>query len=100
MKLSHHGSKGNTSQDLMELIDCRHYLVSSNAANRHQFPNKEALARVVEAAHNRHSELPIHFYFTYSDARLKELFSSQEQETYNLSCHFPEEGTSFITLSY
>lgn len=100
MKIAHHGSKGNTSRDLMELIDCRHYLISTNAANKHQFPHKEALARVVEAAHNRNPGEPVHFYFTYADTILENLFSASEKQTYQIICHFPEEGDSGITFSF
>ena len=100
MKLSHHGSRSNTSRELMELLDCQHYLISTNAGNRHQFPHKEALARVIEATHRRRPEQSIHFYFTYNDSALRDLFSSKERDTYNLICHYPQNGTSSIILSF
>ncbi len=46
VKLSHHGSRGNTSLDLLSRIHCTRWIVSSNGA---QFghPDQECLARVV-----------------------------------------------------
>lgn len=45
-KLSHHCSKGNTSQDLLSLIECSNYLISTNGST-HNHPDKEAVARIL-----------------------------------------------------
>lgn len=46
LKLSHHGSRANTTLDLLKAVQADHYIVSTNGAIfRH--PNDEALARVV-----------------------------------------------------
>jgi hypothetical protein len=45
-KLSHHGSKKNTSGALLELLDCNRYLFSSNG-QRFQHPDRETVARVI-----------------------------------------------------
>ncbi|MCP4185155.1 MAG: hypothetical protein GY761_17900 [Hyphomicrobiales bacterium] len=45
-KLSHHGSKGTLSDELLEKIDCRKFLVSTDGS-RHNHPDREAIARVV-----------------------------------------------------
>nr|VFJ63292.1 MAG: hypothetical protein BECKFW1821B_GA0114236_108111 [Candidatus Kentron sp. FW] len=45
-KMSHHGSARNNSQELLELLDCKRYLISTNG-NRHNHPNAKALARVL-----------------------------------------------------
>lgn len=45
VKLSHHGSKGNTSPDLLSTIDCLTYIVSTDAT-RHGLPNKITFARI------------------------------------------------------
>lgn len=43
LKLSHHGSRANTSPALLEMLDYDHVLISSNG-NQHKHPNPEALA--------------------------------------------------------
>jgi len=46
VKLSHHGSRGNTSADLVRAVDCRNWLVSTNGKIFHH-PDGEAIARVL-----------------------------------------------------
>lgn len=45
-KLPHHGSKSNLSLELLELVECKRYLVSTNG-RYFGHPDEEALARVV-----------------------------------------------------
>lgn len=45
-KLCHHGSRKNTSRALLDQLDCRHYLVSTNG-NRTDHPDPEGIARVL-----------------------------------------------------
>jgi hypothetical protein len=46
LKLSHHGSANATTVDLLALLDCPRYLVSSNG-NIFYHPDREAMARVI-----------------------------------------------------
>jgi hypothetical protein len=45
-KVPHHGSKANISADLLEKLDCRNYLVSTNG-KKFEHPDAEAIARIV-----------------------------------------------------
>jgi beta-lactamase superfamily II metal-dependent hydrolase len=45
-KLPHHGSLANVTRELIESVDCRRYLFSSNGAH-YQHPHREAVARVL-----------------------------------------------------
>jgi hypothetical protein len=47
-KLAHHGSRANTSTELLDLVDCDRYLISTSGA-RFNHPDKECLARVIWA---------------------------------------------------
>lgn len=47
LKVSHHGSAGNLSRELLELIDCPRYLISTNGA-RHGHPDAVAMARILK----------------------------------------------------
>jgi hypothetical protein len=58
-KLSHHGSRGTHSSELMGLIECGRYLVSTDGS-RHEHPHIEALARTIV-----HSTLPVELVFNY-----------------------------------
>jgi hypothetical protein len=46
LKLSHHGSKGNTTPGLMRTIDCQNYLVSTDGSIFHH-PDAEAIECVL-----------------------------------------------------
>jgi len=46
MKVSHHGSKGNTSDTLLDLIDCEKFVILTDGSH-HGLPNKETLARII-----------------------------------------------------
>ena len=46
-KLPHHGSRANVSADLLQELDCKTYLISSNG-QRYSHPNREAIARVLQ----------------------------------------------------
>lgn len=48
-KLPHHGSKHNLSPSLLKLLDCQHFLVSSDGGYFNH-PDPEAIARVVAPA--------------------------------------------------
>ena len=63
VKLSHHGSNANVSTAMLELIDCRRYLVSTNGDN-FGHPDDAALAKIVSAAGG-----PVTFYCNYRSKR-------------------------------
>ena len=46
LKVAHHGSAGNISQRLLDLIDCPRYLISTNG-DRHAHPDPIAIARIL-----------------------------------------------------
>ena len=51
VKVSHHGSKDNTSNELLELIECNKFLISTDG-KQHGHPDKEALARIICSQNN------------------------------------------------
>ena len=59
LKMSHHGSARNNSPELLELLDCPRYLVSTNGS-RHHHPDPEAVARVLDLYENG-----VEFHFNY-----------------------------------
>jgi beta-lactamase superfamily II metal-dependent hydrolase len=71
-KLSHHGSKRNTSPKLLELIRCDKFIVSTNSL-RHGLPNKVTLGRIMAASPQST------ILFNYSGVKEK-VFSPDELE--------------------
>jgi hypothetical protein len=65
VKLSHHGSVGNTSRALIDLLECRRFLVSTNGA-KFGHPNPEAIARCVV---DKRAGTEIHFNYASDETR-------------------------------
>lgn len=74
VKVSHHASKGNTKPELLPLIECGKYMISTDGS-KHGLPDKEAIARII--AHNPKCKL----YFNYDDF-IKTLFLPEDIEQY------------------
>ena len=48
VKVSHHGSANNTSCSLLDIIDCNHFVISTNGGtSHHHHPDREVIARIV-----------------------------------------------------
>lgn len=73
VKLSHHGSKYNTSPELLKLIDCHSYIVSSNTL-RFNLPDKTTIARIAKYKPNST------IYFNYPDVIDEKIFSKADLE--------------------
>ena len=51
VSLAHHGSRGNTNIDYLNMIKCNKFLVTVNTENNQNLTNKETLARVIMNPH-------------------------------------------------
>jgi len=57
-KISHHGSEGNMSPELLSLISSKKYLISTNGKHpRHEHPDKKIIARILANADVQTKEL-------------------------------------------
>ncbi|MGL5622282.1 MBL fold metallo-hydrolase, partial [Cetobacterium sp.] len=74
-KLPHHGSKNNMSKELIEMIDCKMYLVSTNGKS-HGHPDKEILAKIIDF--NKDKNIEIVFNYSVFD----NIFSDKDKEKY------------------
>lgn len=91
VKLPHHGSRRNVSDDLSKLLDCRDFLISTSG-NRFHHPDAEAMARVILGGRSR----VLHFNYR-----------SQETETWNdpelikkhgYEVRYPDEGAAGLVV--
>jgi len=64
-KLPHHGSKANVSRALLEALDCKKYLFSSNGAH-FKHPDRQAVARVIKWGGGQ-SELTFNYRTKFND---------------------------------
>ena len=92
VKVSHHGSRGNTTDELMELVESPRFLFSSNGA---QFghPDREAVQRVI----GRTKQLRPKLYFNYESDQTREWACDRLQEELQYDVAYrPEEAASLL----
>ena len=107
VKVAHHGSRNNISNELLDMIDCNNYLISTNGGEAQTcHPDREALANIL--CHEERGDSPVHLYFNYKIAEIEavkgfKLFHEDEPEKFNFVIHEPDENAERckyrITLS-
>ncbi|RZK10813.1 MAG: MBL fold metallo-hydrolase [Flavobacterium sp.] len=76
-KISHHGSKGNTNNDLLELIEAEKFVISTNG-RKDQHPHKQLLSRIISLKRG------CNLYFNYPE-RMAEIFSDDDKSEFQFS---------------
>ena len=86
-KLSHHGSKGTHSVELMKHFESKRFLISTNGS-RHQHPDLEALARTV-----KHGGDGAELVFNYSSEFTDKWDTQRLKNKYGYTTAFPDNNT-------
>lgn len=93
-KLSHHGSKANLSPELLSLIDCTRFAISTDGT-RHGFPDAEAIARILVADPNREKTL----YFNFRQENAQRWANATELSArWKYKVVMPNEGQSWLAV--
>lgn len=93
VKVAHHGSRNNISNELLDMIDCTHYLIPTNGGASACHPDREAMANIL--CHEGRSGETIHLYFNYKLGHIEErkgfkLFRKDDEKNYNFVIHEPK----------
>lgn len=92
-KLSHHGSSRNTSRELLELVECSRYLVSTNGSYfRH--PDEQTVALVLKYGGSEKS-----LHFNYGSDYTSVWMDAILQQTYRYTVQAPSEGMEGLVVS-
>ena len=81
-KISHHASSHNTSNELIKMLNCNNYIISTCMTGKNR-PSKECLSRII-----MNTEGKVTFYCNY-DINFKKMFLKEEFDKY---------GMQFVTL--
>lgn len=92
IKLSHHGSKGNVTTELLKSVHAEHYIVSTNGAI-FKHPDDEAIARVVLNGGRRHN-----LWFNYRNERSLRWADDSRLAQHGCRVVLPEAGHEGATL--
>lgn len=91
VKVSHHGSDGNTTTLLLQKIACRNFLVSTNGSV-FKHPDEAAIARIVKHA------APARLFFNYRSDFNRGWDDADRKRQWNYEAVYPPEGRSGIEL--
>jgi beta-lactamase superfamily II metal-dependent hydrolase len=91
-KLSHHCSKASTSNDLLSIIKCSNYLISTNG-NYHNHPDSEAMARLLRYGGTKKN---LHFNYPSPQNKIWNSRSLKQRFQYNTTYG---NGTEPLTLT-
>ncbi|QWV98659.1 hypothetical protein KP005_05060 [Geomonas nitrogeniifigens] len=92
VKVAHHGSAGNVSDDLLALIDSPRFLFSTNGA-KFNHPDAEAVQRVIAGSKVK----PVGLYFNYLSDTTKPWQPLDRQHGLNYVAHYnPSEDKPFV----
>lgn len=91
IKVSHHGSRYNTSMELLSLINCQNYIFSTNGKNGHNLPHKETIVRIIKNP-ERDINKKISILFNQEDDVLTKIFDIDDNpyKKYNFEVIFPK----------
>ncbi len=85
VKLSHHASKYNTSDQLLSNIQCNNYVITTQGCNGK--PNKESFARILKY------HQPMNLFFNFKSQKTQNIFSQQELEEHQITQSYLEENS-------
>jgi hypothetical protein len=94
-KVAHHASQNNLSTELLQLLNCSRYIISTNG-DYFSHPDRQAIGRIIKYG-NYDSVRPA-LYFNYK-SRFNEVWSREDlQEKYGYSAHYPQSSGPGLTV--
>ncbi|RZK26834.1 MAG: MBL fold metallo-hydrolase [Flavobacterium sp.] len=88
VKISHHGSKNNTSSSLLDLIDCENFIIMTNGGSaRTKHPDRETVARILyHPARNLDNSIQIFLNYPLAEIEAKAGIFFTKEELLNAKC--------------
>lgn len=101
VKISHHGSQHNTNNDLLDLIECNNFIISTNGGlGQSRHPQRETIANILCHPERNYTK-SINFFFNYSLNQIQrygnKLFNDQLDNDLNYNIYEPTSTDSIIT---
>jgi beta-lactamase superfamily II metal-dependent hydrolase len=93
IKVSHHGSFGNISRELLNKIDSDRYLISTNG-QKNGHPDKETIAHIITKKADFHRKL----HFNYATVNSKYFDREDWKKKYNYSIHYLDQQPFTLTI--
>jgi hypothetical protein len=94
--VSHHASQNNVSTELISLLDCPRFLVSTNG-NHFCHPDRQAIARIIKYGRARRRKPELHFNYRSEYNKVWE--RADLQEKYGFTTRYPDAAAVGHTVS-
>lgn len=97
VKVAHHGSKNNISNDMLDLLDCNNFIISTNGGMGNSYhPNRETFANLLLHP-ERNKDVKLNVFMNYGldviESRVGKLLTEEEKKEYN--CEITENIQKF-----
>lgn len=92
VKVSHHGSKNNMSKKLMDLIDAKHFLISTDGSI-HEHPDKPAIQAVLQWSVQKPT-----LWFNYRTKQTTPWEKAPKNAKRSFIVHYPNDGKEGIIV--
>jgi hypothetical protein len=84
MKVSHHGSSDSTNDDLLDVIDCKHFLFSTDGSS-YRHPDEECVVRIIERCGPE-----VHLYFNADHSSRNAIWNDADMRArHRFQVHYP-----------
>ncbi|MBM1633882.1 hypothetical protein JQV27_13265 [Sulfitobacter mediterraneus] len=93
LKAPHHGSTKNISRELVERIDCRHIVLSTNG-NIHSHPDPQAIAKFIHFGSQGRKVL----HFNYDTDRTRPWDNATAKQRYDYEARYPTGTPGMIEI--
>ena len=98
VKVSHHGSQNNISNELLDIIECNNFLISTNGGlGQARHPQRETIANILCHPKRDYSKT-VNFFFNYSLNEIQrygnQLFNEELDTDLNYIIHEPTSADS------
>jgi len=90
VKLSHHASKYNISDEFLKNIECNNYIVTTMGCNGK--PNKETFARILKY------HQPLNLFFNHKTKKTTDIFLHKDDVNYQVTQTYLEENLEPYTI--
>ncbi|VEI63148.1 DNA internalization-related competence protein ComEC/Rec2 [Serratia fonticola] len=77
IKISHHGSKHNTSYKLLNLVKCNKFIISTDGSAPYNHPDQETISKIIIST-KKNGFTEVYFYFNYQKASEFEISNESE----------------------
>lgn len=93
LKVSHHGSRGNTDPALLRMLECKHFLISTNGAGRPRHPHAETISRIIQECGPN-----VELWFNYLSDTTEVWDDEGLRKRYQYVTHYPETEQGCMSL--